>query len=375
MCDRMHTITFDCEVITPMFCGGSNPNEVELRPPSIKGALRFWWRAMHGNWSLDKLKTEEAKLFGGTEKLSYQENGKNVVYEPSKSCITIEVVNKGIQKSKNNPASKNMNAERKPDWYDEKKGYPDLLKYLAYGTYDFRDGYHEYIQPQSKFSIQITLSEGRIKHQNLEIDTTQKEVIYAMRLFASFGGIGQRSRNAIGSLKINQIDGREIDYVGISQVRSGSEGSYSHFSSKARLFKTKVVYKTWEDALKELGEVYRRARLETEGTKWKFQKRVYIASPLQQAKPYEKVIDRHAKPFFMNVRKEGDQYAGYLLYLPSYFAHESVDLSNKNIFVIDTKGKNVKEMSDHKRANSNFHTVCNEFLSKITDSQLLDEVK
>ena len=44
-------ITASLEIVTPMFLGGAATTEVAdaIRPPSIKGALRFWWRAL--NWS------------------------------------------------------------------------------------------------------------------------------------------------------------------------------------------------------------------------------------------------------------------------------------------------------------------------------------
>ena len=54
-------------VVTPMFCGGANPGHAELRIPSFKGVLRFWWRALA--WSrqdgdLEMIRREEDKLFG-----------------------------------------------------------------------------------------------------------------------------------------------------------------------------------------------------------------------------------------------------------------------------------------------------------------------
>ena len=33
-------------VVTPMFCGGAGAGSAELRMPSFKGVLRFWWRAL-----------------------------------------------------------------------------------------------------------------------------------------------------------------------------------------------------------------------------------------------------------------------------------------------------------------------------------------
>jgi CRISPR-associated protein Cmr1 len=62
----MNAITFECETITPMFLGGADGRTPELRPPSIKGAMRFWWRAMNGHLPLEDLKKKEARIFGGS---------------------------------------------------------------------------------------------------------------------------------------------------------------------------------------------------------------------------------------------------------------------------------------------------------------------
>ena len=37
-------------VVTPIFCAGADQQLAELRIPSFKGVLRFWWRALA--WSL-----------------------------------------------------------------------------------------------------------------------------------------------------------------------------------------------------------------------------------------------------------------------------------------------------------------------------------
>lgn len=66
----MHKITFTCETITPMFLAGADGKTPELRAPSIKGALRFWWRALNGHLDLGTLKEREGKIFGSTEQQS-----------------------------------------------------------------------------------------------------------------------------------------------------------------------------------------------------------------------------------------------------------------------------------------------------------------
>ncbi len=55
-------------IVTPMFCGGAD-HGAELRLPSIKGALRFWWRTLQ--WAPGKKASElakkEAELFGSSD--------------------------------------------------------------------------------------------------------------------------------------------------------------------------------------------------------------------------------------------------------------------------------------------------------------------
>ncbi len=62
----METITFHCKVITPMFLAGADGQTPELRAPSIKGAMRFWWRACNGHLGLKELRNKEEAIFGGT---------------------------------------------------------------------------------------------------------------------------------------------------------------------------------------------------------------------------------------------------------------------------------------------------------------------
>jgi len=61
------SITFTCQTITPMLMHGADGSSAELRPASIKGVLRFWWRAIHGDLSLDDLHRQEGEIFGNTE--------------------------------------------------------------------------------------------------------------------------------------------------------------------------------------------------------------------------------------------------------------------------------------------------------------------
>ena len=63
----MEEIVFKCQTITPMFLSGADGRTPELRAPSIKGAMRFWWRAMQGETNQSELLKKEGELFGSSD--------------------------------------------------------------------------------------------------------------------------------------------------------------------------------------------------------------------------------------------------------------------------------------------------------------------
>jgi CRISPR-associated protein Cmr1 len=81
-------LELECEIVTPMFLGGADGKSAELRASSIKGALRFWWRAMLGNLSIQELYKQESQIFGSVGENSY------------KSPVSIRIKGKRIE-SKN----------------------------------------------------------------------------------------------------------------------------------------------------------------------------------------------------------------------------------------------------------------------------------
>ncbi len=51
---------FHLTFITPCFCAGANQLEAEIRPPSIRGCLRWWFRCVGGSAA------QESEVFGST---------------------------------------------------------------------------------------------------------------------------------------------------------------------------------------------------------------------------------------------------------------------------------------------------------------------
>src|SRR5437868_2008552 len=68
----MMKVELKVKILTPLFIGGANQQQPELRPASVRGALRFWLRAGLGgvigdkNWA--RLYSLEAEVFGEAER-------------------------------------------------------------------------------------------------------------------------------------------------------------------------------------------------------------------------------------------------------------------------------------------------------------------
>lgn len=140
----MEKIVFECELVTPMFIYGEDGKTPELRPASIKGIMRFWWRAIHGNLTLDELRKKESEIFGSTDK---------------KSSFSIKLQYNGMDTERTKPLPHKV------------------FKKMAFKKND-------------KFKICFKITENKDLVVNL------------FKLSILLGGFGQRSRRGFGSLKI-----------------------------------------------------------------------------------------------------------------------------------------------------------------------------
>jgi len=159
----MKKITFKCEVITPMFLAGADGKTPEFRAPSIKGAMRFWWRAMNGHLSLKELKKRESKIFGGS--------GEN----EGKSKVFIKIL-----------------------------GYPqesDNYKYRPLPHSETKKFTFPAIKPGEKFELEIRLREN--------IQFSIKNLII---LTSILGGLGKRARRGFGSFGIKSINNENFHF-------------------------------------------------------------------------------------------------------------------------------------------------------------------
>lgn len=269
---------FEVEVLTPMFLGGANVGEADLRTPSIKGMLRFWWRATCDIHDVQMLKERESMLFGDTKhKAPY-----SMYVEPIGNVLPV------------------LRDLPKGQTFPVKKFHVSIIDYLGFGLRDTKKYLRHHYPAGTKFKVSFTFS-------GEERTNIQKEVLNAFRSLVFFGGLGARSRNGFGSLFLNDGSKPSIALDGVIKP-------FSSASEKSVLFLTKKTdYSRWEDALSAVGMAYKDARLSLE-EKHTYRKRLLIAKPIIQAKKNSN--ERHSKPYFLHVGKTTSGYYGQILFFP-----------------------------------------------------------
>jgi CRISPR-associated protein Cmr1 len=187
----MNKLTATYRIVTPMFIGDAyseQPNlqhpSINLRPPSIKGVLRFWWRAL--NWgeclkqehddiskALVALHTREKTLFG----IAAQEN------QGGQGRFLLQV-NPTVLKTQPLPSAK-----------------VGIGYLLGQGIYDHNKGYlRNALVAQQKFEVSLCF------RRSVEAAEMQS-VAEALVLMGCLGGVGSRARKGFGSIAIEGLTG------------------------------------------------------------------------------------------------------------------------------------------------------------------------
>jgi len=305
---------FDVEIITPLFLGGADQTGAELRAPSLKGMMRFWWRALYGRDDIAQMKKDEAEIFGDTNR---------------KSDVVISLVNTGNLKPEvgNIAKGKIFSVTSKGKTF-----FLSIIEYLAYGLKSnvFTRAHFEPRQSHS-FILKIECSSDY-----------EEQVLTILKLLHSFGGLGAKSRNGFGSLSIHNLSDKNPEEE-FQTVKSGSRKKFTSFSLYAKLFLFKEQ-RSWDAALSDAGLAYKNARNELEG-KHSFDRRQLIAKPII-VKHEVDIQARHAKPYFLHVHKmENGRFRGQILFLP-YQYHKDGQLQKYD--------KACKDMNNTIRQADNF---------------------
>ncbi len=322
----MTVIRATFRVTTPLFSGGADANRVELREPSFKGVLRFWWRACAWARFRGDLKTicdEEERVFGGPKL--------------GRSCVAIRFVS---------PAPEEKGKKAQGEVLTDAAGRPGAAgrpvgagaRYLGYGLMHSDKNAKKDIKAaqliRGTFAQPFDLTvELRLR----ELTDDQRELLLdALRALGTFGGMGARSRRGYGSLALVCLEGDDVDerVTSLADVRARmtrlrdlaldtSDGwpEYTALSPRSRL----LIGPRGGDAitaLNRLGMAYKEFRQDRKG-----QHSALAAFGLPVNYGENEVMksaehDRRASPLFFHIHECAGQAVAIASFLPACFLPE-----------------------------------------------------
>jgi len=168
------SVTFELEVLTPMFMYGADQKEAESRPSAIKGMIRYWWRILQPDTDINELHRREQKIFGGV----WFGKVRNKIARPTASPLTIRVTQQRFLTGK----------------------YP-----FVPGAKGGKGKPHPTIWPTTRFDL------------NLQIDGLSSEEVKkieaVVRLTFLLGSFGRRARRGFGSVQERNFTPETADEV------------------------------------------------------------------------------------------------------------------------------------------------------------------
>lgn len=185
---RQPSIEVTYRIVTPMFCSGADQNTAELRLPSIKGAMRFWWRSlMWGHVkNCQELREQETALFGASDQRCGQ------------SRVQLRVTTRSLESQ-----------VAKGEIFEG--GQLLGAHYLGYGVMESFDGKKTRagrltrpMIPGGQFTVACRFSPFATDKQ---IDQIRRTLI----LIGTIGGLGSKARKGFGSLSLTSLRSNGAD--------------------------------------------------------------------------------------------------------------------------------------------------------------------
>ena len=340
----MQQIVFHLQTVTPMFMAGADGECFELRPPSVKGAVRFWWRAQHWGTREESLvstdiEREEGTIFGTTN------NG------GQKSSLILQVQAEHLQ-----PSQKKFHMVPFKTASKGRTFSINILEYLAYGTYDYERGRgnvfnREYVPEGQSFTLKFRTREEHVAD----------EVMKSFYLLSMFGGLGAKTHNGFGSIAVTNPEifaqyglperfPDKAHLIDSGLLKNPHLPTFSALSTRMKMYKlrsSKAPCHDWNTCLGQLGTIYRQCREQLE-PKHRYKKRQYIGAPIVTGRTTHSLLKRRAKPYFLKVIKEQNGFQGYIIYLPAEYC-------------AGLKEDGQDRLINHREVNKEFKLACEQF--------------
>jgi CRISPR-associated protein Cmr1 len=318
---------------------GADNKTPELRPASIKGVMRFWWRAINGDLPLDKLKKQEDEIFGSTEK---------------RSKVIIRVSNKKEVKENYSYLINEINNYRGikynfyPIFMEKEKDKRDYFKSLT-------------------FDLILSSYDEKLF----------EEAIDSLIFLNFFGALGSRSRRGAGSIKIkvkenkNNLFQKKLNLLNTSHIRNKedfkqhiiqikniinptSTNLYTSFFKSIYVFDSK---KDWKQALNLIAEPFSRFRKDNEskvletpnfGFPIRHKNRsTYIGGKVDRYNRLKESADRRASPVIFKIIKINENnFLPIIIWMEGDFLPNGFDIIKKGNKAYEKKEPNQKIIED-----------------------------
>ena len=179
--------SFDLKLSTPAFLAGADQKkeDCDLRPATLRGLLRWWWRTMHAaHLGRKMLKRLETAVWGDAE-------------SGSPVRIAVDYVNGGQPEQYNKNDRQFQNLPRPERGQKVTQG----LFYASYGMAEDKekDSWRWFRPAKSRWRVTLTVRCGRFttgsgESVRLSSDYLLEQAAAALWLLTQFGGAGSRSR-------------------------------------------------------------------------------------------------------------------------------------------------------------------------------------
>lgn len=210
--------THTLELATPAFLAGAmqQRDDCDLRPATLRGLLRWWWRTMHAaHLSREDLRGLETAIWGDAK------NG---------AALALSICREGKPEPElfdyKNRSGPKPEFTRAHDLQEPKgKKTTQGLFYVSYGMDDGPQGERRqryYVQPDARWTLTLSARSAAAPKDGSIIPAD--EVLHqgegALWLLCRYGGIGSKARKGFGSF--SDIDAEGIASVGDCKRRGAS---------------------------------------------------------------------------------------------------------------------------------------------------------
>jgi CRISPR-associated protein Cmr1 len=197
--------TYEIKLITPLFGGGVEAGENDpitlIRPPSIRGQLRFWWRATRGAAceTVEELRQREAEIWGSTE-----------IPSPVTVNVEFEHQNKGVPEAVGKFEGKKTRNERGEieirHSFVFAQDIPGYAAFPARPQYDngksLAQNNDAITRVRKNITFRLCLDFPKLIEADIET---------ALKAWVNFGGLGARTRRGWGALYCEDLAPESTD--------------------------------------------------------------------------------------------------------------------------------------------------------------------